>query len=320
MTEHTPARQPSVDSLLDTPLQEAVPQRSESVVAVVVTFQPELAALLAQIKALRPQVARLVIVDNASTADLAAWCQTSAPQVDAVLRMEHNLGIGGAQNHGIAWARAQSASHVLLMDQDSVPEPGMVGQLLCALQARPNAGAAGPLHTDPRQPIAHSPFVWLEGLRFRRLACAPEVVYVVDHLIASGCLIPLAVLDQVGAMRADWFIDFVDVEWSLRARTAGWDLLGVCSARMAHGLGGPPIVFMGRRFLAYPPWRHYFQVRNAVLLYRQPFVPLRWALASAWRLLMKIGFNCVAGRSRWQHFKATLLGLWHGACGRAGPL
>ena len=96
MTEHTPARQPSVDSLLDTPLQEAVPQRSESVVAVVVTFQPELAALLAQIKALRPQVARLVVVDNASTADLAEWCRAAAPQVDAVLRMEHNLGIGGA--------------------------------------------------------------------------------------------------------------------------------------------------------------------------------------------------------------------------------
>ena len=136
MTEHTPARQPSVDSLLDTPLQEAVPQRSESVVAVVVTFQPELAALLLQIKALRPQVARLVVVDNASTADLAEWCRAAAPQVDAVLRMEHNLGIGGAQNHGIAWARTQGASHVLLMDQDSVPEPGMVGQLLGALPRR----------------------------------------------------------------------------------------------------------------------------------------------------------------------------------------
>ncbi|MEZ5718443.1 MAG: hypothetical protein R3E55_08315 [Burkholderiaceae bacterium] len=30
---------------------------------------------------------------------------------------------------------------------------------------------------------------------------------------------------------------------------------------------------------------------------------------------MKIGFNCVAGRS-WQHFKASVRGLWDGA--RAG--
>jgi len=300
----------------------AAPQEGSPacVVAVVVTYQPEVSALLAQIQALRPQVACMVVVDNASTADVAGWCRAQAPQVDAVLRMERNLGIGGAQNEGIEWARSQGASHVLLMDQDSVPAADMVAHLLRALHDAPRAGAAGPLHADPRQPVAHSPFVWLEGLRFRRLACTPDAVLVVDHLIASGCLIPLAVLERVGAMRADWFIDFVDVEWSLRARAAGFDLLGVCSARMAHGLGGPPIVFMGRRFLAYPPWRHYFQVRNAVLLYRQPFVPTRWALASAWRLLMKIGFNCIAGRSRWGHLKATFAGLWHGATGKAGPL
>lgn len=320
MTEAARAQQRSAGRLVGAQPLEAAPARPASVVAVVVTYQPDLAALLVQIKALRPQVARMVIVDNASTADLAEWCREAAPQVDAVLRMEHNLGIGGAQNRGIAWASACGASHVLLMDQDSVPDAGMVAQLLGALQGCPSAGAAGPWHADPRQPIAHSPFVWLDGLRFRRLACTPGTVHVVDHLIASGCLIPLDVLDRVGGLRADWFIDFVDVEWSLRARAAGWTLLGVCSARMAHGLGGPPIVFMGRRFLAYPPWRHYFQVRNAVLLYRQPFVPLRWALASSWRLLMKIGFNCVAGRSRWQHFKASVRGIWHGVSGRVGPL
>lgn len=290
------------------------------VAAVIVTFQPDLDALRRQIEALRPQVAYILIVDNASTVDLGAWRQTVVPQIDVVLRMARNVGIGSAQNRGIHWAQSRGITHVLLMDQDSLPDAHMVHELLEALQKRPDAGAAGPLHADPRQPIVHSPFVWLEGLRFRRLPCVPGVVHVVDHLIASGCLIPLPVLDKVGVLLEDWFIDFVDVEWSLRARAAGWVLLGVCSARMAHGLGGPPIVFMGRRFLAYPAWRHYFQVRNAVLLYRQPFVPLRWALASAWRLLMKIGFNCIAGHSRWEHFKASVRGLWHGAQGRAGYL
>ena len=179
------------------------------VVAVVVTYQPEVSALLAQIQALRPQVARMVVVDNASTADVAGWCRAQAPQVDAVLRMERNLGIGGAQNEGIEWARSQGASHVLLMDQDSVPAADMVAHLLRALHGAPRAGAAGPWHADPRQPVAHSPFVWLEGLRFRRLACTPDAVLVVDHLIASGCLIPLAVLERVGAMRADWSISWM---------------------------------------------------------------------------------------------------------------
>lgn len=297
------------------------PLPSPLVVAIVVTYEPEFADLLLQLKALRPQVQWIVLVDNASRAGVGAWCREHAPEVDEFLPLSRNEGIGYAQNRGMEAARRHGATHILLMDQDSVPETGMVGTLLQALQGAPDAAAAGPFHCDPRQPVTHSPFVWLRGLRFHRLPCDDVMrIHRVDHLIASGCLIPLAVLERVGMMREDFFIDFVDVEWSLRARAASMHLLGVCGARMQHSLGGPPIAFMGRRFLAYSAQRHYFQVRNAVLLYRQPGVPLRWAVASAWRLLLKIGFNCIGGNSRWQHFKMTLRGLWHGCTGRTGPL
>lgn len=301
------------------PVQAPLPQ--PFVVAVVVTYEPDFPGLLLQIQALRPQVQRIIIVDNASRVAVEGWCAREVPEVDECLRLPRNEGIGFAQNRGIESARRQGATHVLLMDQDSVPEADMVAKLLRALRSHPDVAAAGPYHVDPRQPISHSPFVWLHGLRFHRLPCeAASRIHVVDHLIASGCLIPLAVLEQIGMMREDFFIDFVDVEWSLRARAASLHLLGVCGARMRHSLGGPPIAFMGRSFLAYSPQRHYFQVRNAILLYRQPWVPKRWALASSWRLLLKIGFNCIAGNSRWQHFKMTVRGLWHGCGGRVGPL
>ncbi|MEZ5718442.1 MAG: glycosyltransferase [Burkholderiaceae bacterium] len=139
------------------------------------TFQPDCDALLAQIEALRPQVAHMVIVDNASTVDLPAWRREAVPQVDAVLRMERNLGIGGAQNRGIDWARAQGASHVLLMDQDSVPAADMVA-FLPHCRTAPTQVLPIHLHADPRQPKAHSPFVWLDGLRFRRLPCTAGTV------------------------------------------------------------------------------------------------------------------------------------------------
>lgn len=313
------------DATVATATHECMPAQAPllqpSVVAVVVTYEPDFPDLRLQLRALRPQVQCIIIVDNASRAAVEDWCAREAPEVDECLRLSRNEGIGFAQNRGIESARRQGATHVLLMDQDSVPEDGMVATLLRALQSHPDGAAAGPYHLDPRQPVAHSPFVWLHGLRFHRLPCdVASRIHGVDHLIASGCLIPVAVLDRVGMMREDFFIDFVDVEWSLRARAASLHLLGVCGARMQHSLGGPPIVFMGRRFLAYSPQRHYFQVRNAILLYRQPWVPTRWALASGWRLLLKIGFNCIAGHSRWQHFKMTLRGLWHGCTGRTGPL
>lgn len=307
-------------SFLDPACMTSVLQPRVSIAAVIVTFEPDPCGLLLQLKALRPQVQHLVVVDNASSAEMGAWSQGYASEVDTLLRMPFNMGIGSAQNRGIDWARAQRATHILLMDQDSIPAPDMVERLLQVLQRYPQAGAAGPFYTDPRQPVQHSPFVWLRGGRFHRLACDDvERIHLVDHLIASGCLIPMDVLNQVGCMREDWFIDFVDVEWSLRTRNAGLDLYGVCGASMAHSLGDSPVVLLGRSFLAHSSWRHYFQVRNALFLYQLPWVSSRWAIASGWRLLLKIGFNCVFGKTRWQHFKMTLRGLWHGVKGRAGP-
>ena len=40
-----------------------------------------------------------------------------------------NLGVAAAQNQGIEWAKQQGATHVLLLDQDSLPHPDMVARL-----------------------------------------------------------------------------------------------------------------------------------------------------------------------------------------------
>lgn len=290
------------------------------IVAVVVTYHPDLPRLAQQLAALRPQVQRIVLVDNGSTQDMAAWVQQAmgSGTVPSVLSLAENRGIAAAQNHGIAWARTQGASHVLLMDHDSLPAPDMVSHLWCALQQHADAGAVGPWYADPRRAQASTPFVRIDGLAMRRLNCSDaDAVLSVDHLIASGCLIPMAVLDQVGPLREDFFIDFVDVEWCLRARHAGYALYGVCAARLEHSLGDAPVRLWGREYLSHAPWRHYYHVRNAMLLYREPGVPLNWKLVSAWRLVLKMGFQVLVPASRWQHLRQIAQGFWHGLRGRA---
>lgn len=291
-----------------------------TVVAVVVTYQPKLALLAQQLTKLQPQVQAIVLVDNGSSTDLSAWIQHSAHSAVQVLALGQNFGIACAQNRGIAWAKEQGASHVLLMDQDSQPASDMVPALLRVLLLHPEAGAVGPWYADLRRGTASSPFVRIQGLRRRRLHCsAAQEVLMVDHLIASGCLIPVRVLDQVGAMREDFFIDFVDVEWCLRARHAGYSVYGVCSARLEHQLGDSPVRFLGREYLSHAPERHYFHVRNALLTYREPWVPMNWKLVSAWRLLLKMGFHVLVTAPRRRHLAQILNGLVDGLRGRAGP-
>ena len=288
------------------------------VVAVTVAHRPDASRLQAQLAALVDQVAAVVVVENEAQADLA---QRLAAQATGQPRVWHipltgNEGLARAQNLGIARARAEGATHVLLMDDDSIPQPQMVPRLLAALQAHRDAAAAGPWYRDARVAQAHSPFVRIDGLRMTRLPCTDDTPPMpVDHLIASGCLIPLTVLDRVGPMREDFFIDFVDVEWCLRARHAGHTVLGVCSAQLEHRLGGAPVRWLGREFLNHAPWRLYYQVRNACLIYRAPWVPLNWKLVSAWRLLLKTGFRVLVGPHRIAHAGWAMRG-WLDAWGR----
>jgi rhamnosyltransferase len=290
----------------------------ENVVAVVITYQPDLDELGAVLRATSPQVGATVLVDNGSGTDLAAW--TSQQRLGAVttIPLGKNLGIAAAQNEGIRFARQQRAEYVLLLDQDSIPEPDMVRRLLEAVVALPNTASVGPSYVDARQRMP-APFLRVEGLRLRRCVCErDDAVVPTDHLIASGCLIPLSAIDIVGQMREDLFIDYVDTEWGLRARRYGLQSYGVCGAKMQHSLGNAPIVILGRKFALHSPLRHYYRFRNAVILYREIWIPWNWKLVDGYRLLLRYGFYALCARPRWERFRMMTRGLIHGLMGRTG--
>ncbi|MEN9374620.1 MAG: hypothetical protein RIR79_2172 [Pseudomonadota bacterium] len=283
------------------------------IIAVVVTYRPDLSRLHAQFHALAPQVAAVVWVDNASGVDFQAQNFNHH-----LIQLDTNTGIAHAQNMGIAWAKEQAATHILLMDQDSQPAPDMVKHLMQALCQRPDAAAVGPRYSDDRQnahATAKSPFVRLNqsGWGFERIPCEPDQNLIpVDCLIASGSLIPMNVFDKVGLMRADWFIDYVDTEWCLRARQYSLPCYGVCSASMSHSLGENPFYFMGRAFPVHSPLRHYYQIRNAIFLIKTPWVSWGWKKALAWHIIQKMGFYAFILPPRLQHIQKMVKAVWHG--------
>lgn len=279
------------------------------VVAVVVTYNPDWALLREQTLRLQPQVQRILWIDNASTTSPAPL---AAELGVGFVALPCNLGIAYAHNHGVQLALAQTASpasHVLLMDHDSLPEPDMVAQLSAVMRQQPDAAAVGPKYVDPRSDTPCFPFVWIEGLKLQRLRRqGAEACVKVDHLIASGCLIRAEAWRSVGAMSEPLFIDFVDVEWCLRARAQGWHLYGVWTAGMLHTIGHDTTQHWGRNFRIHSPLRHYYHIRNGVYLYRQSWIPWNWRVVSGWRMVLKIGFYVLLNPKRWAYAQST----WHG--------
>lgn len=290
------------------------------VCAVVVTFQPQPALLQRQLQALRGQVDMIVVIDNGSE---AGWHAAVREQLDArgeLLALGGNCGLAAAQNAGIARARMHGAGHVLLMDQDSVPQTGMVATLRAALErlSRQQAVAAvGPRFHD-QHAGRDAPFVRVRFPFNRKLhGRAGQAPLACDFLISSGCLVPMAVLDAVGEMDAGLFIDNVDLEWSFRARAHGFALFGVPDAVMLHSLGDGRSARAG--IVLHGPLRLYYMMRNRLRLYRLPQTPRRWVWQDLPRVLVKLFLFAVVVGPRWRNLYCMLRGLGDGLAGRQGP-
>ncbi|MFS0706198.1 glycosyltransferase family 2 protein [Cellulomonas sp. 179-A 9B4 NHS] len=298
------------------------------VVAVVVTYRPEPHALHALLTATAPQVDAVVVADNGSTGGTLAAVRDAAAEVGAeTLELGTNLGIATAQNRGCDRARALGATHVLLLDQDSVPAPDMVERLLVAATTSTDDGrpvaAVGAVARDDRD--GEPPFVYAARRWGPRRVDLPDVDgarVAAAFLIASGCLVDVRALDAVGPMRDDFFIDHVDLEWGVRARAAGWQLLAVVGAELRHELGEAPrtVPGRGRTVHVQSVVRNYYMVRNTVLLVRSPLLPPAWRAGYLWWLTKYVGYYVVAVAPRRRRVPLMLRGALHGALGRTGPL
>lgn len=301
--------------------------KRERVCAVVVTYQPDLYLLETVLEKLSGQVAETVVVDN--TPDGVDWrCSSADESTFKVIGLGRNCGIATGHNVGIRWAREQRFSHVLLMDQDSIPAPDMVARLLAVerkLRVRgERVAAVAPRFFDSKYPQP-APFIKRAGWRIRKISCESDLngVHQVEYAISSGTLIAVEILDEIGEMEDGLFIDYVDIEWGLRAQSKGYYCFGVCAAHMEHHLGDATVTFRWAKDFRAPvrsPLRHYYHFRNAVHLYKRSYVPAAWAVNDAYRLLLKYVFYTLVTPPRWQHFKMMTLGIWHGLCGRVGPL
>src|SRR6516225_1767509 len=97
---------------------------------VATAYRPNVVTLVESLAATAPQVEALLLVAN----DGAPWsCQL--PANVALVRQAKNIGLGAAYNLAARWAREQGATHLLLLDQDSVPASGMVAALMKALNS-----------------------------------------------------------------------------------------------------------------------------------------------------------------------------------------
>ena len=263
----------------------------------------------------------MILVDNASASDVHDLVSDIRSDKIEVIALAENLGLSAAQNIGLRRAQSGGVDFTILFDQDSIPgkSPGRNSweSLRKLRMDGKRVAAVGPDFSA----IGNYPFRRFQGVAIRRCPCVSgnEVVSV-DFLISSGCLISMEALSEIGTMNESLFIEYIDVDWGLRAKLAGFELFGICSAKMKHSIGDKSMSGLGMVAPIHSPLRHYYLFRNAVWLCRQPNTPMRWRTAIALNAGIKFAFFMLRVPPRFQRLRMIVLGVKHGFAGRLGKL
>ena len=186
--------------------------------------------------------ADLMMVDNGSNDGSAEAVRREVPAVD-VLSLGENLRFAGGNNMGVRRALEAGADAVMLVNNDTEADPGLLLHLLASLEADPRAGGAAPLirFARPRDRIWYAgghcvPALGLAAHRGLRARDHGQFRAVEPTGYLTGCclLAPRAAWEQVGLLDEGYFIYAEDADWSLRARAAGLRLLFVPQALLWH--------------------------------------------------------------------------------------
>jgi rhamnosyltransferase len=290
------------------------------ILAVVVCFNPEPSSIQSLSNNLHQEGVPVVWFNNGSPGSLDA---IKTPHVLSIIELEHNLGVAAALNRGFEWALQNGFDAVISFDQDSRPVVGMVRKLqnawLNAVVQTPNLGAIGPAtvdHQSGQDMFTFAPYNWSR----HRFLPSQNKTYVVDHLITSGCLTPCAVWQDVGPMTESLFIDWVDNEWCARARLKGYQLLMDGGTKMTHSIGEVSRPLLWRRFHLHKPLRHYYLLRNALLIAQQSKFDLGWRMHHILYALRVIVASLLLGNQKLSRLCYAWRGLVHGLIGRSDKI
>ncbi|NWF64500.1 MAG: glycosyltransferase family 2 protein [Chloroflexi bacterium] len=297
--------------------------------ALVITYHPT-PEFFARLPLWIGQLDRLLIVDNASAPETRRRLEQASAQFEAgrvhLLFNPQNQGVAFALNQGFRWALDHGYEHLMVLDQDSRPASNLTRQLLHVYETHPRRERLAILAPRIQDDLTGEPAPLLKwsGLLLRKEQPRAEATQDVALAITSGSLNNLSIYKHLGPFREDFFIDYVDTEYCLRAQRQGYQIAAAWNGILHHRLGNQQKRQIGRLTLRptfHSPVRWYYIHRNRMAMYGMYALRFpQWAIydfsVGIYAFLKMLMYE---DRKR-QKIKAAALGIFDGILRRMGPI
>lgn len=249
---------------------------NDVITTIIVTYnrKPLLREALAAHAAQTLRPSRLLVVDNASTDGTRDLLRAESRLFNAnveLLALEDNTGGAGGFSAGLKHAIQTGAEWMWIMDDDAVPHPDALEQLMRV--ATDSSQIYGSLA------VCGNETSWLTTVLDPPLGeiehpnDVPEIA-TVQTLPFLGLLIHRDLIQRIGLPDAGYFIAADDVEYCIRAHRAGARILIAGKSRIEHPKSRPYRVrALGWSLTCFvlPPWKRYYDTRNRLLIARRHY-------------------------------------------------
>ena len=212
----------------------------------------------------------VILVDNGSRDDSPDKLGKRFPKVK-MIRNTKNLGFAEGNNIAIREALKTDSQYIMLLNNDTMVEPDFISRLVETAEKDQSIGIVSPkiMFYGERNkiwfiggryyPLIKKPFHQFYGQEDRGQIKQPQAV---DWV--SGCcmLVKREVFEKIGLLDKDYFNNYEDVDFCVRARKAGYKIVIVPQVRIYHKFAAA----MGGKF---SPMYTYYRTRNNLLYFRK---------------------------------------------------
>lgn len=264
---------------------------------------------------------QVICVDNGSTDGSADAVRERFPEV-VLIEAGENLGYAGGNNLGLRYALDHGARWMMLVNNDATVAPDVIEGFEGAIEARPKAGIlAGKVFLADQPTVLSfagqrvSTFLGYSGRpRGHGRPDGDRYSTVIDTGRAIGALMAISreAVEAVGLLDERLFAYVEDVDWALRVRAAGYQVVLAPRARAWHRVSASTGGTASTHTL-------YYGVRNTVVVLesRRPLGPSGTRLRRA-SILSTFVLHALMGPARAARLTAVRSGFSDARAGRLG--
>lgn len=233
---------------------------------------------------------KLILIDNSNR--ITTFAGNDEKNIEYV-KNDENIGLSKALNLGIRKCLNNAdCTHIALFDQDSIPDKNMFMRLI------------EELNKSDQKVVTVSPQILDVKNKSIKIVNETEIV---DVVITSGSLYPKQAFEKVGLMDETLFIDYIDYEWCLRAKSKGFKIVRVNGAHLYHNMGDSFIDFFGTsKPIHTNKLRHYYIVRNQLIMLSRDYISVKWKCVHTFKLFYRIPSYIILSNEKWITFKFIL--------------